>query len=162
MKKDAKAIFLATLEAVSPRRLVEEAIKMHKGSKLILPDQSRLDVHRNVFVAAFGKSAVPMARGALNVLGDHIVRGIASSEMGLMENLRLAGKEYLLLPRDPNSKIKVVESNLANRTDCEAAETVAKDVKKLAEMLREDQVLLTLISGGLIGMGKFMGGLREW
>lgn len=62
------------------------------GDYLIVKDrQYRLS--KNVYVVAFGKAVGGMVRATQELLGDHIVRGVASVPVGLEEFAKATNKE---------------------------------------------------------------------
>ncbi|MBW3535158.1 MAG: glycerate kinase [Gemmatimonadetes bacterium] len=66
LRRDALDMVDAALQAVDPDRLVAEALEREKPSP---PEGGRL------WLVAVGKAAVPMAAGALRVLGDAVTDG---------------------------------------------------------------------------------------
>ncbi len=49
----------------------------------------------NVHVAAFGKAVAGMVRAAEDVLGDHVVGGVAIVPVGLQDVMRANNKTYV-------------------------------------------------------------------
>ena len=47
---------------------------------------------KNVYVAAFGKAVVGMVRALEDLLGDHIVDGMASIRSGIIDALKANGE----------------------------------------------------------------------
>ncbi len=91
LKPFIEELFREALSAVDPERLVREAIDLHHNAVLVRGIPHRLERHGRLVVLALGKAAVPMARGALSVLGDRVHRcvvvpksdGADDAELGL-------------------------------------------------------------------------------
>jgi hydroxypyruvate reductase len=67
LRRDALTIFAAALEAVDPERLVREALEANEPP---------VDADGKLTVVAVGKAATPMARGAVQVLGERVAEGV--------------------------------------------------------------------------------------
>ena len=63
--------------------------------RLVLNNQSFV-VRHNVYVAAFGKCVLGMVRAVEEILGPHVVRGVAIIPTGTLSRLRSTGKRYYL------------------------------------------------------------------
>lgn len=87
----ARSIFKTACEAVLPHRLVKRAISI-RDQKLIVASTGReYPLHKNVYVASFGKAASGMSRAADDVLREHIVDGVVSMPYGTVELFRREG-----------------------------------------------------------------------
>ena len=76
LSADARAIFLAALAAVDPEAAVTRALRLD-GDRLDAGELAfDLSAVRGLRVLALGKAAVPMARGALAVLGHRLAGGL--------------------------------------------------------------------------------------
>lgn len=80
--------------SVLPRAMVDNALK-RDGDRLTIGDCSHVLRH-NVQVVAFGKAVIGMVRAAEEVIGDHIVGGIASVPYGIQDTLKQLGKWYVM------------------------------------------------------------------
>ena len=81
-----------------------------------------------MYVAAFGKAVLGMIRAVEDIVGDHIVRGVASVPFGIQETLLNNQLEHLIPTQD--SKVEIFEGaryNLPDQ-DCVAA------TEKICEM----------------------------
>lgn len=77
--RDAENIYRAALASVDPARLVKNHVS-RTGSRISTGGETYdLDDYANVFMAAFGKSAFPMARSLANILGGRLTKGIVIS-----------------------------------------------------------------------------------
>jgi glycerate 2-kinase len=77
--------FTGALAVVDPQRAVADAITFD-GSTLRIDDRElRLDDVGNLVVLAIGKAANGMARGARDVIGDRITRGIILTKRGHLD-----------------------------------------------------------------------------
>ena len=92
LRNHALKLFNQGVESVLPKTMVQRALAV-EGSHLVVDDEKyRLD--RNVYVAAFGKAVLGMAAAAEEILGDHIVQGIASVPVGIQNALRENGRRW--------------------------------------------------------------------
>ena len=91
LQTDATHIFQAAVDSVQPDKMVQHALKMENDHLLVGENRYKLD--RNVHIAAFGKAVLGMVRAAEDVLGDHVVGGIASVPLGIEDVLRNANKQ---------------------------------------------------------------------
>lgn len=74
LKRFVGELFREALSAVDPERLVREAIELRDNAVLVRGIPHRLGRDSRLVVLALGKAAVPMARGALSVLGGRVDR----------------------------------------------------------------------------------------
>jgi hydroxypyruvate reductase len=77
LRRDARAIFDAALEAANPSRAVEARLR-----------QARLDRYRNIYVVGAGKAGASMAQAAERVLGARIAAGLVNVKYGHTAKLR--------------------------------------------------------------------------
>ena len=68
---------------MSPQKLVSDALTV-SNNKLVVRERT-YDLHKNVHVVAFGKAVLGMVRGVEEVLGSHIVEGVASVPYGVQD-----------------------------------------------------------------------------
>ena len=80
LQQDAFKIFQAGVHAVAPYKLISDALKVSGDKLLIQEKQYYLD--HNVHVVAFGKAVLGMVQAVDNILGSHIVQGVASVPFG--------------------------------------------------------------------------------
>ncbi|KAM5148411.1 glycerate kinase [Mantella aurantiaca] len=149
LQEDARRIFRGAVSAVLPPRMLEGALAVREraGSAAVLAcgGGREYPLDRNLYLAGFGKAVLGMAAAAERIVRSHLVRGVISVPRGMEESLRTAGRREMLLP--PGCLVRVVEGAAHNMAD-EAAGRAAGEIRDLAEGLREDDVLLVLISGG--------------
>ena len=87
-------------------------------------------LRKNVYVAAFGKAVLGMVRAVEEVVGDHLVKGIASVPKGIRETLRGNCLDHQIPAAV--SKVEIFEGaqhNLPDQ-DCEEA---SRKIVELAE-----------------------------
>ncbi len=122
MRADALAILRAGVASVEPRALVRDHLTELAGA---LPA-------KRIWIAAVGKAAVPMAAGAVEVLGDRVAGGVIVAAPGT--------------PDDTPGGLRLFEGGhpIPDATGVAGAEA-AHD---LAVELTADDLLLGLISGG--------------
>jgi hydroxypyruvate reductase len=130
LRRAARDILAAGLEAADPARLVRRHLRLDEDSLTVAGVRHRLRRGRLVLIAA-GKAAGTMARAAEEVLGDHMAEALA---VDIAEGRTPLARTRLLLARHP----------LPDRRGLHAA----GEVEALARGLDKDDLLLVLISGG--------------
>jgi len=81
------------ITSVLPGSMVAGALK-RDGDRLAIGDRW-YKLQHNVHIVAFGKAVIGMVRAAEDVLGDHIVGGIASVPWGMQDSLKQLEKWYV-------------------------------------------------------------------
>ena len=94
LREHAVDIFLAAVKSVLPQAMVASALQLD-GNVLTIGGDRRYTLNRNVHVVAFGKAVIGMVRTAEDILGEHIVGGIASVPWGIQDTLKHLGKWYV-------------------------------------------------------------------
>lgn len=87
LKSDAQTIFRASLSAVSPQEMVKNNLLFHQN--ILSIKEREYTVNKNVFVVAFGKAVLGMTKAVDDILGDQIVRGVASIPVGLPDAIKV-------------------------------------------------------------------------
>lgn len=87
LKSDAQTIFRAALSAVSPQEMVKNNLLFHQNILSIKEREYAVD--KNVSVVAFGKAVLGMAKAVDDILGEQIVRGVASIPVGLPDVIKV-------------------------------------------------------------------------
>lgn len=87
LKSDAQTIFRASLSAVSPQEMVKNNLLFHQN--ILSIKEREYAVNKNVFVVAFGKAVLGMTKAVDDILGDQIVRGVASIPVGLPDAIKV-------------------------------------------------------------------------
>ena len=123
LRRDARECFLAAVAAVEPEALVRDFL------------QGFEEVSGEIHLAAFGKAAPAMARGAVAVLGDLLVSGVVISPPG-------HEKETAQLPE------RLRSFRGGHPVPNEEGVEGARAMRRLAADLGPDDILLCLISGG--------------
>lgn len=88
LKSDAHAIFRAALSAVSPQEMVKNNLLFNQN--ILSIEEREYPVDKNVSVVAFGKAVLGMAKAVDDILGDQIVRGVASIPVGLPDVIKVS------------------------------------------------------------------------
>ena len=83
-----------------------------------------------MYVAAFGKAVLGMIRAVEDLLGEHIVRGVASVPHGIRETLSKNDLHHHIPKQD--SKIEIYEGAKYNLPDQDCLEATKK-ICELAE-----------------------------
>ncbi|XP_063241836.1 glycerate kinase [Bacillus rossius redtenbacheri] len=141
VKADLWGMFLASVSAVDPCRLVRDAMAV-SGDSLVVRG-ARYALCGNCLVVGFGKAVLGMAAEAERILGDRVVAGAVSVPRGILGTL--ADKREML--PDPGSRLEVHEGAARNLPDPAAARAAGR-IKEIAESAGEGDVLLVLVSGG--------------
>lgn len=89
IRKDARLIFEAGLEAVEPVKAVKRHVRRREG-RLVIGDQTyELDKYKSVHVVGAGKAAAAMALAVEELLGDRLTSGVVNVKYGHSRRLRL-------------------------------------------------------------------------
>lgn len=144
-------IFLKSVEAVRPKNLLAagnnynlEPRQLDNGKTCIQVQGKLVDItNKKCHVVGFGKAVLGMAVQLETSLGDYLHKGIISIPKGSRQQFK-GIKEMSL---NDSSSIKVYEGAENNQPDENALEA-AKEIKKLAESMTQNDVLFVLISGG--------------
>jgi len=129
LRAAARGVLHEALLAADPHRLVRRQLRVRAGALEAAGLRHPLGRGRIVLVAV-GKAAVPMARAAEEVLGEHLAEGLAVSTAseGALARVRLLTASHPV----PDAR------GLA----------AAAEVEPLARGLGRDDLLLVLLSGG--------------
>jgi len=90
LRADADDIFKAAVTSVLPHTMVTNTLK-RDGDRLLIGDRNYM-LKNNVHIIAFGKAVIGMVRAADDILGDHIVDGIASVPWSIQDTMKRLGK----------------------------------------------------------------------
>lgn len=96
LRAHADDIFKAAITSVLPHAMVTKTLKRN-GDRLTVGDR-HYTLKNNVHVVAFGKAVIGMVRAAEDMLGDHIVDGVASVPWSLQDTMRRLGKWLVKCP----------------------------------------------------------------
>ncbi len=130
-----KDLFRAAVDAVDPRRLVEDAIAVDRNRLIIRGPHTTLELdaaaYPKVFAVAVGKAAAPMMHGAYAALGPRISRAVVVLKSGHGE---------------PPGEAQVITGGhpVPNQGSIDAATTVLD----LLDEADESTLCLFFISGG--------------
>src|ERR671919_2712162 len=128
MRDDLEQILSAGLAAADPQRAVRRELELEGDA--ILAGEKRFEPRR-VYVLAAGKAAGEMAKAAEELLGEKVSGGVVVTKEG----------------HDPGPED--FETVFASHPEPdERSVEAARKVQELAESLGEEDLLLTLISGG--------------
>lgn len=131
LRDDALAIFRAALRAVDPEAAVLRHLSVRGNTLRVGDEVVPLDGVEHVWVVAFGKASVPMARAVAKCLGERISGGLVVAPHGSAQ---------------PLGRLEVAEaSHPLPGPDGEAA------ARRLVELLRgagERDLVVCLVSGG--------------
>jgi glycerate kinase len=88
LRSDALRIFRSALKAVTPQEMVKNSLSLNKTRLLVNKDTEYM-VYKNVYVVAFGKAVLGMTKAVEDILGQNIVRGVASVPCGLQDVIKV-------------------------------------------------------------------------
>uniref|UniRef100_A0A1I7VS94 Glycerate kinase n=1 Tax=Loa loa TaxID=7209 RepID=A0A1I7VS94_LOALO len=125
----------AGIDAAQPYQRVRDTLCLTNG--YIEVGQRIYQVNHNIHLAAFGKAALDMVRGAEDALNGHIIEGIASVPRGTLQKLKHI-----------NLRTEFLEGATNNLPDEDACNN-ARLIEEMAERLQTpNDIFLVLISGG--------------
>ncbi|CAH1174213.1 unnamed protein product [Phaedon cochleariae] len=133
--KDIREIFLKSVEAVQPQKLIEKEVIVHQNTLTVRGQTYPLE--KPCYLVGFGKAVLGMSVELERALGDRLQRGIVAVPQGIFENYE----------KPAGSRVEYVEGARNNLPD-EDAMRAANMIKDLAVSLTEEDLLIVLISGG--------------
>lgn len=147
LQQDAFKIFMAGVQAVSPCKLVSDALTV-SNNKLVIRDKE-YSLHRNVHLVAFGKAVLGMVRAVEGILGSHIVQGVASVPYGSHDitTEEIYGAKRRQLDFQNLNKVEIIEAAKDNYPD-EKAQSAARKIMNIAQSVKKEDILVVLVSGG--------------
>jgi glycerate 2-kinase len=136
MRKEAEAIFRASIERVDPYEAVKKFLRMHEGRLSLGPEdhpeiELELDSFDRVFIVGGGKATAPMAKALEDLLGNRIDRGLINVKYGFTK---------------PLSRIDVTEAG--HPIPDEEGVRGAKRILTLLQEAKDKDLVFSLISGG--------------
>ncbi len=132
MRKDATAIFYASLDAVNPVEAVKKYLAVEGNFLKVGENKFSLDQYENIYLIGFGKASASMARGVEEVLGARLSRGIINVKYSHFDRL--------------SAKIKVNEAG--HPVPDKAGIRGTNEIINLARQASERDLVLCVISGG--------------
>jgi glycerate-2-kinase len=133
LREDACSILEAALEAVDPEQAIFNALKLDDGVLSFEGETIRLSDVNRIIVVGGGKAGGLMARAIEKLLGDRINEGLVNVLEGT-ENTVILKKIKLHGTSHPVPSTSGVEG--------------VKQMLELSERLNEDDLVISLISGG--------------
>lgn len=131
LRKDARSIFLAGVDAVNPENAVKKHLRL-KNSQLTVGDiKYDLNQFENIFVIGAGKASAAMAQALEELLGERLTSGLVNTKYGHGLPLR---------------KIQLSES--AHPVPDESGFLGAQRIVNLLKRTKEKDLVIFLISGG--------------
>ncbi|KAJ8931308.1 hypothetical protein NQ314_015810 [Rhamnusium bicolor] len=126
---ELKGIFLKSVEAVQPQRLIRNKVRLRDCHLTVGGDTYVLN--KPCYVVGFGKAVLGMAIEIENVLGDHLERGIVTVPTGIFKKNT----------RPCNSKIKYVEGAKDNLPDKNAEMGASANICELNCLRKQISIL---------------------
>ncbi|KAM8931109.1 glycerate kinase [Pelodytes ibericus] len=145
LQEDARKIFWGAVSSVLPPLMLRRSLQVKDkfGSSVLECGGQEFTLNRNLYLVGFGKAVLGMAAAVEQIVGKHLVRGVISIPHGMQESVKNAGRREMLL----SPAVQVMEGAEHNIPD-EAALEAAGEIQSLAKKLKENDVILVLISGG--------------
>ncbi|XP_049789579.1 glycerate kinase [Schistocerca nitens] len=141
MKTLSRKMFEKAVESVHPHNIIRENVKL-SDTKLFVQNETYI-VNENCYIVGFGKAVLGMAVEIENILGKHLVTGIVSVPLGILDTFKNMPH---MLPMQ-KTKLQVVEGAENNLPD-ENALAASRKIEALVRSLNESSLLIVLISGG--------------
>ena len=94
LRDTAFDLFNVGLRSVTPHTMVMNSLQV-KNNILSVNDQSYA-LDNNVYIVAFGKAVIGMVKTAEDILGEHVVKGIASVPHGIQSTFKTLGKWFVV------------------------------------------------------------------
>lgn len=136
--KHLQKIFQHAVEAVNPKKLIRDNVKII-GEKLTIRDRN-YSLNNKIYVVGYGKAVLNMATEVEAILGQNLNSGIISIPTGT-----LSSEEIQKMAE--TSKIRVIQAAQNNIPDIKSI-YATEEICKLVDSLRKNDLLIVLISGG--------------
>ena len=131
LRADAREIFAAGVRSADPAAAVRRALDMDKDRLRVEKRAYALSSIRNLFIAGCGKAGAPMARAALEILGEKVSGGVVVVKYG---------------HKLPLENIEIIEAG--HPIPDSAGLHGARRIMDLARRCSWEDLLLFLLSGG--------------
>nr|CAD7394099.1 unnamed protein product [Timema cristinae] len=141
IKRDMRKMFIKSVESVYPHHLVRKTLNV-KDNVLTISDKQYM-LNKNCYLVGFGKAVLGMASEVERTLGEHLVKGIVSVPVGILNTLH---DKKEMLPKQ-GSVLQFIEGAKNNLPDKSSLGAAIK-IKDLVKSLDQNAILLVLISGG--------------
>lgn len=132
MKKYIINIFKECVRSVLPRNIIRNTLRF--DSKTLHLKDTKFYVSKNVYMIGFGKAVLDMALEIEKILNGSMKKAIVSIPFGTRYDLK-------------NSRVCVMEAAKNNIPDQYSVDNT-NCIKSIIENLKDDDVLIVLISGG--------------
>lgn len=139
-----KRMYLAGVQAVSPKALIINKVKVKDGI-LQVGDQS-FQLKENVYLVGFGKAVMGMSIVLEHMLGDYLKKGIVSIPSAATDAM-WESDDKSFFPKLATSVVTYREGGIHNQPDDRCWETT-HEIIDLVESLTANDTLIVLISGG--------------
>ncbi|KRX99620.1 Glycerate kinase [Trichinella pseudospiralis] len=135
-------LFKAACESVKPEILVaENLIYETNPDRIFIPSNGKSYVlNNNVYIVGFGKAAFGMCQKAAEIVGKHLVRGIASVPVGTMEQRLKSG------PVDVHPRLEVYEGGGSALLTCPMPTINFDDKVQLIKRLSKIGITIDLLN----------------
>ena len=132
LRRDAREIFTAGLEAADPNQAVRRAVKVNEQGILTVDDRTyELNHYSRILVVGAGKASAPMAAALEELLGSQITEGTITTKYGHGLHLRI-----------------ITLTEAGHPVPDEKGYAGTEDILKLLERADEHALVFCLISGG--------------
>jgi glycerate 2-kinase len=131
MRRDAHAIFAASLKAADPAHGIERLLRIEGDTLRAGPHRYALSKFRSIHVIGAGKASAAMARTVEKLLGRRVTSGLVNTKYGHLAKLK---------------RVALHEAN--HPVPDEAGVEGARRISEIARAAGRDDLVIALISGG--------------
>lgn len=132
--KNVVEILRAALQAVEPEAAIHQHVSRQENDLLVSGKRYRLEDFRRVTLVGAGKAGAPMARAAVDILGDRLKDGLVVVKEGYTGGVQHVGPVRILEAGHPVPDARSVQAG--------------KAVGELLRQNTEEDLVICLISGG--------------
>ncbi|ACI18754.1 glycerate kinase type-2 family protein [Dictyoglomus thermophilum] len=132
LREIAWKIIKSSLEVVNPKLAVKNYLSYDEKERKIKVKDREFEIKGDIYLLSVGKASFPMTEGALEILGDLVKKGYVVVPYGYEG--KLTGNIEILYSSHP-----IPDKN---------GERAAKTILNFVESLKEDDILVFLLSGG--------------
>ncbi|XP_014602881.1 PREDICTED: glycerate kinase-like [Polistes canadensis] len=144
VRSNLKGIFLSAIEAVSPKQIIKDKVKLKDGALFI--ENKRFSIGKKIYLVGFGKAVMNMAIELEKILGNHLIKGIVSVPE-ISKDLIWTFDKTSSFPNQKTTVLEFREGAVNNQPDDRSLNTT-HDIIDLVESLTETDTLIVLVSGG--------------
>lgn len=127
-------ILAAAIRAVDPYRAVARHLRLEGEALTLGRKRYHLTEYENIYVVGAGKAGLPMARAAVDVLGERVTAGVVTTKTGHAQGVEKVGA--------------VAIREAGHPLPDERGVAATREILSLLNAARETDLVVCLISGG--------------